>query len=119
MKSFVKINKITFQRKLEYFKNYLKYAQKIKKKAQELLGKDTKVLVFGSIVKGNWGTNSDIDVLVISKRLSSNWIENREIRTEIRKVAGTFNPFQIHLATPEEYENWYKRFIKEDYIEVK
>jgi predicted nucleotidyltransferase len=50
--------------------------QKIKNKAIKILGKDVKVLVFGSIVKGNWTPNSDIDVLIISKNLNKNWFEN-------------------------------------------
>ncbi len=27
-------------------------------------------------------------------------------------------PFEIYLATKQEYENWYKNFIKENFIEV-
>lgn len=118
MKSLVVINKKIWQEKRKYFENYLEYSQKIKEKAKELLGNDVKVLVFGSVIRGDWGPDSDIDVLVISDKLSPNWIENREIRTEIKKVAGPFNPFQIHLATPEEYKEWYKRFIKGDFIEI-
>ncbi len=26
------------------------------------------------------------------------------------------NPFQLHLITPEEFEGWYKNFIKNEYI---
>jgi len=27
-------------------------------------------------------------------------------------------PFEVHLASPDEYKNWYKKFIKEDYIYI-
>ena len=118
MKSLVAINKKLCEEKIKYFENYLEYSKKIKEKAQELLGDYVRVLVFGSVVRGDWWIGSDIDILIISDKLSSNWIENREIRTEIKKSIGSFHPFQIHLTTPEEYESWYKRFIKDDYIEV-
>jgi uncharacterized protein len=91
---------------------------KIKNKAIKVLGKDVKVLVFGSIVKENWTLNSYIDILIISKNLNKNWFKNTPIKLKIKKAIGLFSPFQIHLATPEEYENWYKKFIKKDYIEV-
>ena len=26
---------------------------------------------------------------------------------------GDFFPFEFHLVTPEEYQNWYQKFIKE------
>lgn len=117
-KSFVEILKEIAEEKRKYFENYLDYAKKIKEKAKELLGEDVKVLVFGSVVRGDWWLDSDIDVLIISDKLSPNWIDNREIRTEIKKSIGSFHPFQIHLATTEEYEEWFKKFIKEDYKEI-
>ncbi len=117
-KDFVQILKDLSDQKRKYFENYLEYSKKIKEKAQEILGEDVRVLVFGSVVRGDWWIGSDIDILIISDKLSPNWIENREIRTAIRKSVGPFNPFQVHLATPEEYETWYKKFIKDDYLEI-
>jgi predicted nucleotidyltransferase len=118
MKSLTLINKKIWEEEIEYFKNYLYWGKKIKEMARRLLGKDVKVLIFGSVVKGKWGPNSDIDVLIISNKLSKNWIKNRLIRTKIKKEIGPFSPFQIHLATPEEYKNWYRKFIKKDYLEI-
>jgi len=37
----------------KYFKNYLSWAKKIKRKAQKLLGDKIKVFVFGSILRKN------------------------------------------------------------------
>jgi len=82
------------------------------------LGEDVKVLLFGSIVRGDWGPNSDIDVLIISHKLLPDWEENSWIRTKIKSAISFYSPFQIHLARPEEYENWYKSFIKNDYWEI-
>jgi predicted nucleotidyltransferase len=40
------------EEKEKYFKNYLYWGKKIKEVAKKLLGKDVKVLIFGSVVKG-------------------------------------------------------------------
>jgi predicted nucleotidyltransferase len=118
MITLTEIKRELVEEKEKYFKNYLYWSKKIKEIAKKLLGKDVKVLIFGSVVKGKWGPNSDIDVLIISNKLSKNWIKNRLIRTKIKKEIRPFSPFQIHLATPEEYKNWYRKFIKKDYIEI-
>ena len=104
--------------KKKYFENYLAWSQKIKKEAEKLLS-PVKVLVFGSVVKGDWGPNSDIDILIISDKLSKNWEKNTIFKVKIKSKIDPFSPFQIHLARPEEYERWYKNFIKDDYIVIK
>ena len=94
----------------KYFKNPKKYAKIIKKKAKEILG-EVEVYLFGSIVRGDFGPDSDIDVLVVSENLNKEKIG--EIKAQILRQIDFFAPFQIHLITKEEYENWYKNFIKE------
>jgi hypothetical protein len=74
MITLTEIKRELVEEKEKYFKNYLYWCKKIKEIAKKLLGKDVKVLIFGSVVKGKWGLK-------------------------------------------EGYENWYKKFIKEDYIE--
>jgi predicted nucleotidyltransferase len=73
-------------REKKYFENYLEGGKKIKEIAKKFLGPRVKVLIFDSIVKGDWTTESDIDVLIISNKLSKNWIKNRLIRTKIKKI---------------------------------
>lgn len=116
-KTLVGILKETQKRKRKYFENYLDYCRRIKKEAEKLLS-PARVLVFGSIVQGKWGPNSDIDVLVISDKLSKNWEENQIYKLKMKSKLGPFCPFQIHLARPQEYESWYKNFIKDNYIEI-
>ncbi len=118
MKTLIQLKKKIWQKRKRYFENYLFWSRKIKQKTIEILGEDVKVLVFGSIVKGEWGPNSDIDILIISEKLSKNWEENTWIKTEIKKSIDLFSPFQIHLATPQEYQNWYQKFIKGDFKEI-
>lgn len=117
MTKLVEIKKKRWEEKRKYFENYLYYCQKIKEAAEKVLG-SVRVLVFGSIVRGDWGPNSDIDVLIISDKLSENWEENRIYKLQIKREAGISFPFQLHLVRPEEYEGWYKNFIKNDYIEI-
>ena len=98
------------KKEAKYFKNYQDYAAKIKKIATELLG-EIKFFVFGSVVEREAEPDSDIDILIISPRLKSS-LEKSRIRTEIYKKIGYHTPFEIHLITPEEYQNWYRCFIK-------
>jgi len=101
----------------KYFINPIFYAKKIKKNAIKILGKDIKVYLFGSIVKNNFTFNSDIDILIVSEKIKK--IKNRSnLRLRLLKNIGIDSPFEIHFATPEIYENWYKKFIKDGYIEI-
>lgn len=106
-----------WQENKKYFQNYKLYCQKIKKEAEKLLGV-VKVLVFGSIVRGEFTPKSDIDILIISENLPEGQEKRGKIRTKIKSNVGPFSPFQIHLATPEEYQGWYQKFIKGDFEEI-
>lgn len=100
----------------KYFKNYLGWAKLIKREAEKDLGK-VKVLVFGSILRKD-EVPRDIDILIISPKLENLEPELRnEIRTRIKKQLGFLSPFEIHLISPQDYEEWYKNFI-EEFIEV-
>ncbi|MEO0270204.1 MAG: nucleotidyltransferase domain-containing protein [candidate division WOR-3 bacterium] len=109
MKTLVDIDKEIWEEKRKYFENYLEYCKKIKKISEER---------FCSVVKGKWTPASDIDVLIISENLSENWEDNRLIRSKIKSRISLFTPFQLHLITESQYEDWFKRFIREDFIEV-
>jgi predicted nucleotidyltransferase len=107
------------KRKEKYFKRWKFYLKKIKREAKKILGKKTKVFIFGSFVRGDFGPQSDIDVLIISENLPDDFDERAKIRTKIKSKVGTFSPFQLHLTNPEEFEDWYKKFIKRDFLEIK
>lgn len=116
MKTQTELLKELWEERKKYFVNYHQYCQKLKQEVSKILGK-SKVLVFGSIVSGKWGPNSDIDVLIVSDNLSHDWTARRHVRTQIKSKIGGFHPFQIHLANSSEF-NWYKRFIKNQYLEI-
>lgn len=93
-----------------YFKNYLKYSKIIKKEAQKFL-EDVKVYLFGSILKKD-EIPQDIDILIISADLEE--VKKRsDALVRIRKKMDVSLPFELHFATPEEYNNWWKYFLKE------
>jgi predicted nucleotidyltransferase len=110
MKSFYEIVLEEALERKEYLDNYLIYAREIKERAKKLLG-DVKVFVFGSVVSGDYNPMSDIDILIISDNIPEGAIEQAKIKVLLTEG---YKPgvFQIHLAKPDEYENWYKNFIK-------
>jgi len=98
------------KREEKYFKNYLDYGKIIKKEVIKLLG-EAKVYIFGSVLKKD-EIPQDIDILIVSENLSKSGIKT-EVQTKLRKKIGAFSPFELHLATPEEYNDWWKYFLKE------
>ncbi len=111
------LTNLVFERRKKqekYFKNYMHWAKLVKKESKRLLG-EVKVFIFGSILRKN-ELPRDIDILIISQKLKTAK-KKSEIRAEIWKNTGISSPLEIHLATPDEYKDWYKFFIKEK-IEV-
>lgn len=97
--------------RLKIFREYLKYAKRIKEVAQEMLG-DAKVYVFGSVVRGDYHPMlSDIDVAVVTK------CKDRRKHLEFKvRVARISDVFEIHVLSEKEWK-FYKRFIDE-FVEV-
>lgn len=91
----------------KYFKNYLKYSKIIAKIAKKTF-KNSKVLLFGSILKSK--NPQDIDILIVSDD-----IVNKNLRyeffIEFNKKIEFINPFEIHFATESQFENFYKYFL--------
>lgn len=95
----------------KFRKNYLSYAEEIKKRAIEYFGDDLEmVVVFGSTVEGKTTPLSDIDIAIVTKKKVED-MERAKFRVSINKIFG-LHPFEIHIITLEEWNNWYKRFIK-------
>jgi predicted nucleotidyltransferase len=117
MASIYKILAHKNQRAEKYFRNPLYYARKIKRLLQDTLP-DVEVIIFGSAISGKRKPDSDIDILVISEKVPHDLFERTKIRVKMeRKFPDA--PFEIHLATPKQFLNWYKNFIKSNYIRVK
>ena len=112
------------KRNEKYFLNYRKYANWIKKELAEKKGgkelESLRVIVFGSVPKGTWIPNkSDIDILIISPSVSKSATWQSDLKLEILRALGDLTaPFEFHFATPEEYRNWFEKFIGNEYVEV-
>jgi len=102
-----------FKEREKYLKNLDYYLNIIKKFFKEKFGDDSKIYLFGSYLTGNFGPNSDIDILVIKKGESLFVRDKSEIIAELRRIIGFVNPFEIHIVSEEEYDEWYSKFIKE------
>ncbi|BCU67662.1 DNA polymerase subunit beta [Sulfolobales archaeon HS-7] len=93
----------------EAFNNLLTFLTKIKELVK-LLDPEAEVYIFGSVAKGNYRPDSDIDVLVISDTLGID-LKSKVRTVEIVMEAINNRVFEIHVITRNEYEQWYKKFI--------
>ncbi len=66
-----------------------------------------RIVLFGSVARGEVGPDSDLDLLVVEKESSfqggSRWAESSRIRRALRGIPV---PIDILLFTPEEIEKW-------------
>ncbi len=117
VKSLFQIKKEIWEEKEKYFKNYKFYCQILRERAEKIMG-ESRIIVFGSVVRGDFTPDSDIDVLIISDNLPESYEERLKIKAKLKSSMARLNPFQLHLATQKEFEEHYKPFIKEDYEEI-
>jgi predicted nucleotidyltransferase len=90
---------------LEALRKYREVAEKVKEAARNIVG-DAKVYVFGSALTGRYTAVSDIDILIVANIGKE---EATLLKAEIYKTVDA--PVEIHVATQEQFERWYKRFI--------
>jgi predicted nucleotidyltransferase len=73
------------------------------------------VYVFGSVIEGKDKPMSDVDVAVVI-RDSAGEEERMRLYKKVGKNFG-LHPFEIHIVTPEEWENRYRRFVRR-FVEI-
>ncbi|MGC9105628.1 MAG: nucleotidyltransferase domain-containing protein [Thermoprotei archaeon] len=102
------------KRKWEVRKSFLRnarhYVRLIKEVCVKEIDPDCRVILFGSVARGNYRDDSDVDVLVITDKAKTVWDKVR-VQVLIERELGLGDPFELHVVTREEYENWYRRFI--------
>ena len=93
--------------------NKSKTLKKIVERAKRILGEDTEVYLFGSLVRDNINIYlSDTGVLIFSNKINSEKpvLERAKIIVKLLEgIKGSYI-FQIHLVNRKEFE-WYKRFV--------
>jgi len=99
-----------WNKRLEVLINAREYVKKIKEICIKEINKNCRVILFGSIVKGSYRIDSDVDVIVILPKIE-NEIERAEIASKIYKKLGIEDPIELHVISKEEFENWYSKFI--------
>ena len=114
-KTFIDLLIENAEKRKEYFANFVKYAEKVKE-AVKRLDPEARVIIFGSVVRGNVRPDSDIDLLIIT-RIAENLDERIKLRIRIMEILGEESPFEPHIVSVEEYENWYRRFM-DQFIEL-
>jgi predicted nucleotidyltransferase len=90
---------------MEHLANYRDVSKKVKEIVRESWG-GARVYVFGSVLEGRYTAGSDIDILVVAEGVS----REDALRMKARVAKNIDAPVELHVATREEYENWYRRF---------
>lgn len=98
----------------DYFLNFKKYTEEIKKILADHLSV-FEIYVFGSVVRGDYSPGlSDIDIAIVSEEFA-----DRKRKLEIYDILFEKffdTPFEFHLLTKEIWR-FYLRFI-DDYVEI-
>ncbi len=99
--------------RIEYFKNWRKYAEDICISLKKLMP-DVMVSVFGSVIKGNYVPSlSDIDVLIVSNSVGDVvWQAKMMVYINSVVFKDEVNPFEFHFLNWKNYEEFYKDFFK-------
>jgi len=97
----------------EIIDKWREYVAKLTAAVKDVLP-DSRVYVFGSVVKSEATAASDIDVLIVSNAVPKSGLERAALKVRIEESAALppYHPFELHLVDEEEAE-WYFRMVKE------
>lgn len=91
---------------LNQIKNYKEVARKVKRIVDTFLT-GSRVYVFGSVTKGRQTAMSDIDILIVVDGVTRDQVYEVEA-----KIYSTIDaPIELHVASNEEFNCWYSKFI--------
>lgn len=100
-------------KRAEIIKKWKEYATKIAEVTKTILP-DSRIYVFGSVIKGEATGGSDVDILVVSRNIPKSGIERAEIKVKIEELSNLplYHPFEFHLVNEEEAKLYFNR-VKE------
>lgn len=98
------------EKRQRYLDNLSYYHREIEEFFKAKLG-EARVRFFGSVLTERFDAESDVDVLVVSQRTPPRHDQRARLIADLGTRIGFASPFEIHLITEEEYEDWYKDFI--------
>ena len=90
--------------RIEELKNYRRIALNVKRIVRTF-DPSSRVLVFGSVVKGEYDGGSDIDVLAITKKVALKYQIMARVYFNVKA------PVELHVISDSEFEDWYSHFI--------
>ena len=108
---------------LRRLKRWREYVPAVAKAAKDLLGPETKVYVVGGAAEDRLTVVSDVDILIISSNVPKGG-ERLYLSVKIREVAVDRYglpwdyPIDLHIYTPEEFEEVKSRYGKMIEIEA-
>jgi len=88
-----------------YLRNYLEVAERVKRIVLSI-DPEARVYVFGSVVRGDFTASSDIDLLVVTRKVELKYDIMVAVYREVEA------PVELHVTTPELFERWYRRFVR-------
>ncbi|MGB9717706.1 MAG: nucleotidyltransferase domain-containing protein [Thermoproteota archaeon] len=103
------------------FGNWEYWVGKISRAAEKIVGENLcGIYLFGSLVRGEASAGSDIDLLIIVKKLSNSLTGRSKIKTRILDEAGVplIHPFEIHLVSEYEAEAYFRHF-KREFVKIR
>jgi hypothetical protein len=86
--------------------NYREVARKVKCLVNAVWT-DSKVYVFGSVIKGKQTAASDIDILIVVDGVT----REQAYIVEAKIYRAIDAPIELHVASTKEFTDWYARFI--------
>ena len=100
-------------------RDWRRYVDGIASSAKKILGDDAKVYVFGSAVRGELTAISDIDILIVSKRVPRSFMERVKLKLKIMDSSSLpdHSPFELHLVNEREAKLYFHH-IKGDFMRV-
>jgi len=100
-------------------RDWRRYVDRIARSVKKILGDDARVYVFGSAVRGELTAISDIDILVVSKRVPRSFMERVKLKLKIMDSSSLpdHGPFELHLVDEREAKLYFYH-IKGDYVRV-
>ena len=84
--------------RVEALRNWRRVAEEVCAAVRRYLP-DAAVYVFGSVVRGDWAADSDIDILIVSECVPVDELERARIAVGVRDSLSMPAPVELHFAT--------------------
>ena len=100
-------------------RDWKRYVDEIARSVKKILEDDARVYVFGSAVRRELTAISDIDILIVSKRVPRSFMERVKLKLKKMDLSSLpdHSPFEFHLVDEREAKLYFHH-IKGDFMRV-